>query len=299
MQTTNQQNTVTTTSGGQAGTVAPVNASTAFAPPTNIGVAAADALAEQVQLNSQITTLRLLPGAVSDQYLVKEGRAVASRQQTTVGFNISLNPPQRYRHAVAEVKVWIDPPSGRDPVSVMNLLPADKTYNVAKITSRQNAFGAVAVVETVNAEVSTGRSKDRLYLAKDTDTVALQFTKDKPKSPHGAEPVARSTQEHIRDTRDVRRLGPPRPPRPSLAIRSASREKLFANTACINSTAQMTHTLGYQLTNFFKEGVRPRPLSDHPLDVAAEPVAILGREILCGEHDHRDGASVRKPAELL
>src|SRR5207302_1465212 len=178
------------------GTVAPVSASTAFAAPTNIGVSAADVLAEQVQLNSQITTLRLLlQGAVSDQYLVKEGRAVATRQQTTVGFSVSLNPPQRYRHAVAEMKVWIDPPPGNDRVSVMNLLPADKTYNVAKITSHQNAFGTGAVVETVNVGVSTGRSKDRLYLAKDTDTVALQFTKDKPKSPRGAELVARSTQE--------------------------------------------------------------------------------------------------------
>lgn len=199
-QTSNQQNTVTTTSGGQAGTVAPIPVSTPLAAPSNVGVSASDVLAEQVQLNSQITTLRLLlQGAVSDQYLVKESRAISTRQQTTVGFAITLDPPQRYRHAVAEVKVWIDSPRGVDQASVMNLLPADKTYNVAKITSNQNAFGAGAVVEAVNLGVSTGKSKDRLYLVKDTDTVAFQYKRDRPQWPNGAERVPRSAQEHIAD----------------------------------------------------------------------------------------------------
>ena len=200
VQNTNQQNTVTSTSGGQGGAVAPVPVSTALPAPTNIGIAASDMLAEQVQLNSQITTYRLLlQGALSDQYLLKDSFAIDTRQQTTVGFTISLNPPARYRHAVAEVRVWIDSPQGEDEVSVMNLLPADKTYNVAKITSHQNAFGAGAVIEMVNVGVAAGKSKDRLYLAKDTDTVALQFPRDKPESDHGADRLPRSTQEHIRD----------------------------------------------------------------------------------------------------
>jgi hypothetical protein len=200
VQTNNQQNTVTTTSGGQVGTIAPVPISTALPPPTNVGVAASDMLAEQVQLNSQITTLRLLlQGSLSDQYLLKGSRAIGTRQQTTVGFGISLNPPERYKHAVAEVKVWIDSPPEQDPVSVMNLLPAEKTYNVAKITSHQSAYGAGVVVEAVNIGGAAGRSKDRLYLAKDTDTVALQYPRDKPGWPYGAERVPRSTQEHIRD----------------------------------------------------------------------------------------------------
>jgi hypothetical protein len=199
-QTSNQSNTVTTTSGGQAGTVAPIPVSNPIAAPTNVGISASDMLTEQVQLNSQITTLRLLlQGAVSDQYLTRNSLAIASRQQTTVGFSVSLNPPQRFRHAVAEVRVWIDSPLGIDPVSVMNLLPADKTYNVAKITSHQSQFGAGAVVDMVNVGVNTGKSKDRLYLAKEADTVALQFPRDKPEWPQGADPVARSTQGHIRD----------------------------------------------------------------------------------------------------
>jgi len=199
---TNQQNTLTTTSGGYAGTVAPVPVSTALAPPGNIGVSSSDVLAEQVQINSQIVTLQLLlQGALSDQYLLKGSRAVATRQQTTVGFGVSLNPPQRYKHAVAEVRVWIEaPPNASDRVGVVNLLPADKTYNVAKVTSHQNAFGAGVVVEAVNLGVAGGKSKDRLYLAKDTDTVALQYHLDKPETPSGGDRIPRSAQESVRDT---------------------------------------------------------------------------------------------------
>jgi hypothetical protein len=195
VQTANQANTVTTNSGGQVGTVAPVPVSTVPTAPTNISVSASDVLAEQVQLNSQITTLRLLlQGALSDQYLVKGSRAVGTRQQTTIGFGISLNPPQRFKHAVAEVRIWVDSaPEANAQVSVMNLLPADKTYNVAKITSSQKAFGAGVVLEPVSVGVAAGKSKSRLYLAKDTDTVALQFPTNKP------DRVPRSAKEHVRD----------------------------------------------------------------------------------------------------
>ena len=174
--TNNQQNTQTTTSGGFAPTVPTALPSTALTPPTSVGVSSADILTEQVQLNSQITTLRLLlQGAASDQYLTSDSHAVATRQQTTVGFSISLDPPRQYKHAVAEVRVIIVPPAGRDGVSIMTLLPAEKTYNVAKVTSHQNQFGAGVAMQPVSVGVTTGKSKDRLYLAKDTDTLALQY----------------------------------------------------------------------------------------------------------------------------
>jgi hypothetical protein len=174
--TNNQQNSQTTTSGGFAPTVPTAPASTALSPPTNIGVSSSDILTEQVQLNSQITTLRLLlQGAASDQYLSSDSRAVATRQQTTLGFSISIDPPRQYKHAVADVRIIIVPPPGRDGVSIMTLLPAEKTYNVAKVTSHQNQFGAGVTVQPVSVGVSTGKSKDRLYLAKDTDTIALQY----------------------------------------------------------------------------------------------------------------------------
>ena len=57
---TTQQNGTTTTTGGFAGTVPTAPASTALSAPTNVGVSSADILTEQVELNAQITTLRLL-----------------------------------------------------------------------------------------------------------------------------------------------------------------------------------------------------------------------------------------------
>lgn len=170
------QNSTTTTQQSVTPTIPVAPASTAFAAPSNVGLSSSDILAEQVQLNAEITTLRLLlQGAKSDQYLTTNSRAIATRQQTTIGFAVSLDPLRQFKHAVAEVRIIIIPPPGRDGVSIMNLLPAEKTYNVAKITSHQDSFGAGVAVEPVTVGASTGRAKDRLYLAKDTDTLALQY----------------------------------------------------------------------------------------------------------------------------
>jgi hypothetical protein len=174
--TTSAQNQTTTTTPSVSGVAPSALTSNSLTAPNNIGVGSADILAEQVQLNSQITTLRLLlQGALSDQYLLRNSRAVGERQQTTLGFTVALDPPRQYKHAVAEVHVIIVPTGRSDSPSIMNLLPSEKTYNVAKVTSNQKAFGAGAVIEPVSFGFSTGKSKDRLYLAKDTDTLALQF----------------------------------------------------------------------------------------------------------------------------
>lgn len=165
-----------------APTIPAAPASSPLAAPTNIGPSASDVLVEQVELNAQLQMYQLLlEGAQSDALFVQNSRAISNRAQTTVAFPISIDPPRQYRHAVAEVRVLIEPyPSANsdrtEPVSIVNLLPSQKTYNVAKITSKQHAFGGAAVIEQVaNVGVNTGKAKDRLYLAKDTDTVALQY----------------------------------------------------------------------------------------------------------------------------
>lgn len=174
--TSAQQNSTTTANQRFAGTVPVAPTSTALAAPTNIGISSADILTQQVELNAQITTLRLLlQGALSDQYLLHNSRAVATRQQTTVGFAVSIDPPRQFRHAVAEVRIVMVPNAGEDAPSIMTLLPSEKTYNVAKITSHQNSFGGGVAVAPVSVGVNTGKSKDRLYLAQEADTLALQF----------------------------------------------------------------------------------------------------------------------------
>jgi hypothetical protein len=172
-----QTSTVTTNPSVSGQSFVPAVApATAFTAPTNLGLSSADILTDQVNLNAQITTLRmLLQGALSDQYLVKNGRAVASRQQTTVGFNVSIDPPRQYKYAVAEVRVIVSAPPGAEPVSIMNLLPSEKTYNVAKVTSSEKSFGVGVVKAPIGLGINGGRARDRLYLAKDTDTIALEF----------------------------------------------------------------------------------------------------------------------------
>jgi hypothetical protein len=198
-----------TTNPSISGAIPTAPASAAPAAPTNVGVNASDILTEQVQLNSQITTLEMaLQGSLSDQYLVKEGKVVSLREQTTLGMNITLDPPQRYKHAVAEVRVWVYPAVSGDSLSVVNLLPAAKTYNVAKVTSNQKAFGAGVVIDALNVGVAGGKTKNRLYLAKDTDTVAMQYypnyrDRDGTRLEHpwgnGAAETGRTPQQHVVD----------------------------------------------------------------------------------------------------
>ena len=178
--TTATQNGTTNSTSSVAGVAPSALVSNPLTAPNNVAVASSDILAEQVQLNAQLISLRLLlQGALSDQFLSRNAIAVGLRRQTTLGFSISLDAPRQFKHAVAEVRVVVYPPNGLDPnqnrMSLMTLLPAEKTYNVAKVTSHQNAFGAGAVIEPISFGLSAGKSKDRLYLAKDTDTLAMQF----------------------------------------------------------------------------------------------------------------------------
>ncbi len=147
--------------------------------PSAIGISASDMLDLQTQLSSELTTLQtLLQGASSDQLLLSHQRAFGIRAQTTIGFPISIETPPDFKGAVAEIRVLVLPyktASTSQPISIVNLLPSQKTYNVAKVTSDAKAFGAGVAVQPISFGVTTGKSKDRLYLAKDTDTVALEY----------------------------------------------------------------------------------------------------------------------------
>jgi len=176
----NPSQTTQTVMNGVAGVVPTAPASTALAAPTTTSVSASDMLTEQVELSAQLSMLQmLLKGADSDQLLVSNGRAVGMRKQTTLSFPITLRPPQAFKRAVAEVRVLMIPrkvaglPNAN--MDIVNLLPSEKTYNVAKITSKQKSFGAGVVIEAVSLGIAVGKSRDRLYIAKDTDTVALQY----------------------------------------------------------------------------------------------------------------------------
>jgi hypothetical protein len=177
-------NQIQTTTPSLTGTVPTAPTLNPLAPPAGAGISSADMLDLQMQLGSQLTTLQtLLLGATSDQLLLSHQRAFGVRSQTTIGFPITVLTPPAYSGAAAEVRMLIlprtSPLSQSQPkISIVNLLPLEKTYNVARITSNSKAFGAAVAIQPVSLGVSTGKAKDRLYLAKDTDTVALQYQPD-------------------------------------------------------------------------------------------------------------------------
>jgi hypothetical protein len=148
-------------------------------PPTNVGVSASEMLSEQTQLSSELTTLQtLLQGAVSDQLLLSNRRAIGLRAQTTIGFPVSIETPSRLKGTVAEFRVLVLPIRQQltsQPVSIVNLLPSEKTYNVARVTSNAKQFGLGVALQPVSLGITAGKSKDRLFLAKEADTLALQY----------------------------------------------------------------------------------------------------------------------------
>jgi hypothetical protein len=161
------------------GTVPAAPTLTPLTPPSNVGVSASEMLNEQTQLSSEVTTLQtLLQGAASDQLLLNNQRATGVRAQTTIGFPISIETPRQLKGAVAEFRVLVLPLRRiltSQPVSIVNLLPSEKTYNVARVTSKANQFGLGVATQPISLGISTGKSKDRLYLAKDADTLAFEY----------------------------------------------------------------------------------------------------------------------------
>lgn len=181
------------------------------------GIAAQDILAEQVALNYQVMNLRLLlDRALSDRIITPydPARSTSSylqlqrgaRAQAVVGFQISVDPRNDYKNAVAEVEVTVttnpagtfDEKSGRinltatpqrnrmysiperarsqptEAPSLVALLPLSKTYNVATVTKNATSLSLGAVVKVFNIGVAAGKKSETFYLVKDTDTVAFE-----------------------------------------------------------------------------------------------------------------------------
>ncbi len=139
------------------------------------GIAAQDLLAEQTSLFYQIVNLRmLLDRSLTDRIKVEPGIGGAPaktdyiRDQIVIGFQISINAT--HKDAVAEAEITID----NEDVSLVSLLPQEKTYNVASVTKDSKAIDAGAVVQFVGVGGAIGKTQESMYLVKDTDTVALE-----------------------------------------------------------------------------------------------------------------------------
>jgi len=192
--TANQSQTALQVTGPpQWGTAAPTSPNTPNSPtlptpsatytlPSTFQTSAADFLNEQMQLSMQMINLQLLlGGSFNDQF---EHDSNIARTRTTLGFpiNISVPPGFKYQGAVAEVDVSVCAPdtvsstdlAANGGLSLVTLLPQEKTYNVASLVSKASSIGGGVVAGVVNVGGGLLRSRQTYYLVQDTDTLALQ-----------------------------------------------------------------------------------------------------------------------------
>ena len=135
------------------------------------GMAAGDLLTDQVNLLYQIVNLRLLnERALSDRLRDGEGRL-----QAVLGFQVSINPPSFAHDCVAEVEIELLVPNATEPISVVAMIPQEKTYNAATLSSSADSlYGSVVSSWRLGAGVS--RRRNAVYLHRDTDTIAFERT---------------------------------------------------------------------------------------------------------------------------
>lgn len=156
----------------------------------NIGVSAPlavsseDMLQQQVGLSFEASNLQLLlEHALSDRVIFTKGdSSAAPRTLAVLGFQISVDPRNDDKYAVAEAEITItnphDLPASSDgsPLrpEVALMLPQDKTYNVAKVTNDSHTIGLGSFAQPFGGSISAGRSHNSAFVVYDVDTVALQ-----------------------------------------------------------------------------------------------------------------------------
>jgi hypothetical protein len=160
--------------------------------PTSYAPSSLDTLNEEMQLSSQIVDLQLLlDGALNDRFIT--GSQVPKRR-VTVGINITINPcldngsnEKEYKKGLkdraAEVEIEVENPPGNNSSerpSIMTLLPREKTYNVASLSSKSITAGAGGVLGGVFS-VGGGWfwNKQKYFLVKQQDTLAIEESPSK------------------------------------------------------------------------------------------------------------------------
>ncbi len=153
------------------------------------GMAAQDLLGDQVNLQYQIFNLRM----IIDRSLTDRLDGEASKLQAVLGIPISLDPSRQALDSAAVVKVTVcmeereqpvsnEFPCGRPlnqaqsqkPVSVVALMPQEKTYNSATLSKSSKAFGGSAIAKVVQVGFSATKRGQTYFLYRDNDTVSFE-----------------------------------------------------------------------------------------------------------------------------
>jgi hypothetical protein len=140
-----------------------------------LAISSEDMLQQQVGLSFQTTNLELLlEHALSDR-LIFENNGATARALAVVGFQISIEPRGEDKNAVAEAEITLTSPDPTgDAPQVALMLPQDKTYNVAKVTSDSRTIALGGFAAPLLGSFNNSSSHDSAYVVYDVDTVALQ-----------------------------------------------------------------------------------------------------------------------------
>ena len=147
---------------------------------SSVGLGAGDALTNQLNLASQIFNLQTLyEGSLSDRMILNE-----SRLQTVLGFQVSISPPAGYEDCVAIVEmsvrtkevpaISVNPAMTAQPVSLVALMPQEKTYNAEATASLERSLDSSAAVKVVTFGVGGRRVSRGAFIRRDPETVAFE-----------------------------------------------------------------------------------------------------------------------------
>jgi hypothetical protein len=136
----------------------------------NPGIGAQDVLVDQLNLAYQIFNQRIVnERAISDRIFGDK-----LRRQVVLGFPVSIDPPDGSENCAAVAEVGLEFGDSKYAISIVALIPQEKTYNVASYSSSANSIDGsiVSVVKSVSG--SSSRRSDHLYLHRDADTIAFE-----------------------------------------------------------------------------------------------------------------------------
>lgn len=145
-----------------------------------LGIAASDVLTDQLNLASQIFNLQMLyERSLSDRIISEgtEGNRVSNpRMQTVLGLQVSITPPAGAEDCAAVVEIAVQPRNGNvtEPISLVAMMPQEKTYNATSLSTSERSISGSAVAKILNFNLG-GKSRARQYfLHRDSDTVAFE-----------------------------------------------------------------------------------------------------------------------------
>lgn len=165
------------------------------------GSSASDLLNDQVNLNYQIVNLQMiLERSLSDRTLNEDSKCVdvelpdktwdarCTRLQAVLGFNVTIDPPRTANDAVAVVEVTLSEKDGKPigngsmydngGLSLVALMPQEKTYNAAALSTKSHAFSGAAVAGAFQVGASARKRAQVFYLYRDTDTLSYERMTD-------------------------------------------------------------------------------------------------------------------------